>query len=191
MARKVTDRRKSGCLRRSLRLTVRVVIPLLFALLLWHLHTSVLRIGYVPSASMEPTLLADDRVLIRLDAYKAHPPARGDIIVYLRPDGAYYVKRIVAVGGDRLGIAGGHVWLNGGWLVEPYLKERQRPERPFIGAVKQGTVFVLGDNRNLSEDSRDTGPVPTDAILGKVTHVIWPRARAHRIEQVRYDQPSA
>lgn len=172
---------------RLLRLTVRVVVPVLFVALLWHLYENVVKTGYVPSKSMEPTLLADDRVLIRLDAYHEHGPERGDIIVYLRPDGAYYVKRVIGIGGDRLGIGGGHVWLNDGSLVEPYLKERPRPERPFIRTVEQDTVFVLGDNRNFSEDSRDIGPVPTDAILGKVTHVIWPRARVHRIEPVHYD----
>ncbi len=188
MNRKVADQRKSSCLARLLRLTLRVVVPILFVALLWHLHENVIRIGYVPSGSMEPTLLPDDRILIRLDAYREHGPDRGDIIVYRGADGAYYVKRVIGTGGDLLGIAQGHVWLNDGWLAEPYLKEQQRPERPFLITVEQGRVFVLGDNRNFSEDSRDrdVGTIPLDLVLGKVTHVIWPRERAHRIEPVHY-----
>ena len=188
MARRAADQRKSGCFPRLLRLALRVVVPLLFVALLWHLHQNVIRIGYVPSGSMEPTLLRDDRLLIRLDEYREHGPERGDIIVYARPDGAYYVKRVVGIGGDRLGIAGGHLWLNDGWLVEPYLKEHPRPEQFFTKAVEPDRVFVLGDNRNFSQDSRDddVGTIPLDAILGKVTHVIWPRERARRIEAVRY-----
>lgn len=188
MARKAGDGRRVGCQARALRLTVRVVVPILFIALLWYLHTNVVRIGYVPSTSMEPTLLPDDRILIRLDAYDGRRPQRGDIVVYLRPDGEYYVKRVIAIGGDRVETASGYVRLNGEVLDEPYVKrERHLPERLFGGTVRDGKVFVLGDNRNFSEDSRDIGPIPEDTILGKVTRVIWPLDHAHRLEPVQYE----
>jgi signal peptidase I len=188
MARRVGDRRRAGCQARALRLTVRVVVPILFIILLWYLHTHVVRIGYVPSASMEPTLLADDRILIRLDAYDGRSPQRGDIIVYLGDDGEYYVKRVIGVGGDTLGMQAGCVWVNREWLREPYIKQERPVREPAFGReIPQGELFVLGDNRNFSEDSRDIGTIRVDVILGKVTRIVWPRDRARRLEPVEYE----
>jgi len=119
MARKIADRGRAGCWARPLRVTVRVVVPILFIGLLWYLHSSVVTIAYVPSGSMEPTLLIKDRILIRLDAYNSHGPERGDIIVYVGSDGAHYVKRVIGIAGETLTVASGRVWINGQSLDEP------------------------------------------------------------------------
>jgi len=189
MARKVGDRERAAWWARLLRLTVRVVVPIAFIGLLWYLHANVIRVGYVPSASMEPTLVPDDRILIRLDAYGTGGPQRGDIIVYADRAGELLVKRVIGIGGDRLEMASGYVQLNGKLLREPYLKQEPHVrEFYFEIAIPDDTVFVLGDNRNLSADSRDrdVGPIPLDAILGRVTHIILPRARARRLGSHEY-----
>ncbi len=174
--------------KRGVRVALRVVVPVAFAVLLWYLFTHVARFGTVVSSSMEPTLQIGDYYVLRLDAYDDEAvPQRGDIVVYTGPDGAKYVKRVIAVGNDRVGIAFGRVWLNDRWLKEPYIKERQFPEPPLLGQVPPGHVFVLGDNRNLSEDSRDYGPIPTDRIIGRVNRILWPIGRIRNLGPVEYE----
>ncbi len=173
--------------RRGALVAVRVVVPVVFAFSLWYLFTHVVRFGYVVSRSMEPTLQVADYYLLRLHAYDLeHPPQRGDLIVFTAPDGTPWVKRVIGLGGERLLVAGGNVWLNGKWLPEPYLKERPRVAPPMPAEVPEGSVYVMGDNRNLSEDSRDDGPVPVDQIMGRVIRIVWPPDRARVFETVRY-----
>lgn len=175
--------------RRGLRIAVRVVVPLLFALALWHLFTHVVRFGYVTSRSMEPTLQPGDYYILALNAYReGSVPERGDIIVYYNYDGTPYVKRVIARGGETIILIGGRVWLNGALLAEPYLKERPFPARPIAVTVPQNHVFVLGDNRNLSEDSRDLGPIPLDRVMGRVTRIVWPLSRARVFTPVNYSR---
>ncbi len=164
-----------------MRVAVRVVLPVVFTLGLWHLFTNVVRFGYVFSASMEPTCAEGDWYILRLDTYDDHDPQRGDIIVYADAEGEPYLKRVIAVGGDGIAIIDGVVWLNGLPLEEPYLKERAQPERPIVGEVSDGRLCVLGDNRNFSADSRDTGFVAAAEVMGRVTHIVWPRERARSL----------
>lgn len=161
---------------------MRVALPIVFALVLWHVFTHVVRFGYVFSASMEPTLAEGDWYLLRLDAYRNHGPEHGDIIVYADAEGELYLKRVIAVGGDEIAIINGVVWLNERPLNEPYLKERAQPERPIGGKVGDALLCVLGDNRNFSADSRDTGFVAESKVMGRATRIVWPRARVHSLE---------
>jgi len=177
-ARKVARNRPG---RRGLRIAVRVVVPLLFALGMWYMFTHMVRFGNVPSKSMEPTLQPNDWYVLRLDAYRHHGPRHGDTIVFIGADGAPYLKRVIAVPGDKVAIVGGIVWLNGKPLDEPYIKERQLVESPIAGTVPADSYFVLGDNRNESADSRDTGFVPAGAIMGRATRIIWPLGRARSL----------
>ncbi|MCD6359572.1 MAG: signal peptidase I [Armatimonadetes bacterium] len=174
----VNERQHQRRTRAVLRVMLRVAAPALLIFVLWYLFTSVVRLGYVFSGSMEPTLQVGDYYLLRLDAYNRHGPRRGDIIVYIGPEGDPYIKRVVAVPGDRVTMVGGVVYLNGRRLREPYLKEP-----PLPGPVREGTVpddgyLVLGDNRNLSADSRDMGFIPRSAIMGRAVSIVWPRERA-------------
>ncbi|MCX8032953.1 MAG: signal peptidase I [Thermoleophilia bacterium] len=129
--------------------------------------------------SMQPTLLEGDRILLSRLTYHFREPKPGDIIVFHSPvvEGEDLVKRIVAVEGDRVAIKDGVLYVNGVARDEPYLFER-----PFRGdmaelTVPEGKVFVLGDNRNNSGDSRFFGPIDKDLIIGCALCVYWPIGR--------------
>ncbi len=144
---------------------------------LWFYFTY--RIGVVPSASMAPTLQPGDQYLINIRAYRRRPPRRGDVIVFKGPSGDLLVKRVVAVAGDAVAVYAGRVYLNGVLIHEPYVDWSKPPviEWPTQMVVPQGHVFVLGDNRSHSEDSRDFGPVPLDKIFGRAERIIFPKTR--------------
>lgn len=181
------DNRSEGMGMRLLRSAVRIVIPVLFALALWHIFTNVARFGTVVSESMNPTLQVGDLYVLRVDAYEDdRPPQRGDIVVFDRPGHGPFAKRVIGIPGDEIGIGRGQIWLNGSWLQEPYLREEPDAELPMAVRVREGYVFVLGDNRNHSEDSRDHGPVPLEQIMGKVTKIVWPPNRARGLAPVTY-----
>lgn len=136
------------------------------------------RIGFVLTSSMAPTLKPGDQYLINLRAYRHRPPQRGDIIVF-RPRGedAPLVKRVIGLPGETVTVLQGRVYINGQLLVEPYLAEQPIAEWPLQVVVPERAVFVLGDNRNLSEDSRDLGPVAYEEIIGRAERIIQPRSR--------------
>lgn len=181
------DNRPHTSRSRAVRVAIRVVVPVVFAAALWHLFTHVARFGTVVSESMAPTLVVGDYYVLRVDAYEnGRSVQRGDIIVFDRPGHGTFVKRAIGIGGDRIGIGRGSVWLNGSWLKEPYLKEEPVTERPMATAVPDGHLFVLGDNRNKSEDSRDYGPIPVENVMGRVTRILWPLHRIRDFRPVEY-----
>jgi len=141
------------------------------------------RVGVVLSDSMRPTLQRADAYLIRIDAYRHKAPARGDIVVIRNEtDGTSLVKRVIGVGGDQVGVALGRVWLNGRLLAEPYIKKRRGViERPVLTRVADGHLFLLGDNRDFSEDSRDLGTLSVANVMGRVEAVIYPLNRRGRL----------
>ena len=122
--------------------------------------------------SMEPGLQPEQRLLISKIAYAFHEPERGDVIVFHTPDGqqADYIKRIIALPGESVEIEEGVVYIhqNGNVypLDEPYIKEP--PNHDFRGdIIPEDEYFVLGDNRNNSEDSRNNWTVEREDIIGK------------------------
>ncbi len=130
----------------------------------------------IHQVSMRPTLEEGDRILINRLAYRFGDEARGDIVVFHSPvhEDEDLVKRIVAIAGDTVSISGGKLYINGEAQGEPYLLEQD-----FSGAMAEivvppGSVFVLGDNRNNSGDSRLFGPIPTSSIIGGAFVVYWP-----------------
>lgn len=131
---------------------------------------------WIPSPSMVPTLEVGDRVLVNKLSYKFHDVHRGDVIVFERPPGASngaddeikdLIKRVVGVGGDRLETRDGELYVNGERIDEPYLEPGTRTDMPEPVEVAEGTVFVMGDNRENSEDSRVFGAVDEDTIVGR------------------------
>lgn len=126
--------------------------------------------------SMSPTLHDGDALVIQKVSYWFADPAIGEIVVATAPDtGESVVKRVVAVGGDSIGIEDGVLVRNGVAVDEPYADHREM-DGYFWGPVDvpAGHVFLLGDNRLESHDSRNYGPVSVDAIDGKYLTRLWP-----------------
>jgi signal peptidase I len=133
----------------------------------------------IPSESMAPTLRSGDQVLVDKRAYRGGAPHRGDLAVFHAPrTGEILLKRVVAVGGDTVGIEDGVLVVDGRRPREPYA-DPDAIDSVYFGPVRvrRGTVFVLGDNRANSEDSRDFGAVPTSRLIGRVRARIWPPGR--------------
>ncbi|HUW61703.1 MAG TPA: signal peptidase I [Candidatus Bathyarchaeia archaeon] len=139
-------------------------------------HMSFFR---VPSASMEPTLMAGDHLItLTADQYQ-----RGEVVVTEDPEeeGAFIVKRIVAVSGDTVAVEGGALYVNGHYVSEPYVKTPPQYLMPPF-KLPDGNVFLLGDNRNNSEDAHawPDKAQPVDNIIGKVRFIYYPYERAGR-----------
>ena len=161
----------------------------------------------IPSGSMEPTLAINQRVLVDRVTGHFSNPGRGDIVVFKPPKGAddnacgiasepndghpcqtpspgkssqNFIKRIVAVGGDKLKVLRGRVYLNGKLQHEPFI----RPDDacgicnlPKQITIPPGSFFMMGDNRGQSADSREWGPVPKSYIIGEAFFTYWPLDR--------------
>jgi signal peptidase I len=131
----------------------------------------------VRQSSMHPTLEDGDRVLV--NTWNAGLPERGSIIVLKEPrNGVWVVKRLIAGDGEKLQIMRGVVYVNGRALNEPYALPFPDVADDVNLDVPAGTIYVLGDNRPGSQDSRDYGPVPVSNIIGRAVAVFWPRDRA-------------
>jgi signal peptidase I len=154
---------------------------------------------YIPSESMEPTLEVNDRVLVNRLSYKLHDVNRGDVVVFEKPPSLItsgpneikdLIKRVVALPGESVVFQDGDVYIDGRPLEEPYLPAGTATQPGPGGAtwahrciaddpcvVPEGTVWVMGDNRSNSEDSRWIGPVDQDLIVGRAFVTVWPLDR--------------
>jgi signal peptidase I len=160
----------------------------------------------IPSGAMCPTLIVQDHVFVDKTVYRSRGPERGDIVVYSYNEREDFVKRVVAVAGDEVELRDNQLILNGqtvpqtetageacegASLFEEELGTQHsiafddHPSVDFKGRVPEGTVFVLGDNRNNSMDSRSTGPVPLSGVKGRVVR-LWLRTEKERSE-LRWD----
>lgn len=192
------------------------------------LITFVIRTFYIPSVSMVPTLQVRDVVLVDEIAYRLHSPSEGDVAVFRPPvysAGEDYVKRVIGVPGDRIAIRDGIVYRNGAALREPYEnqppnytlavrdfgiyvngsaldpREANVPPRPLwqsADRIPNGFYFVLGDNRNSSDDSHVWGFAQSDGrfaagplapreapagFVGRAFFVLWPLSRMRVLER--------
>ncbi|ASY32570.1 MULTISPECIES: signal peptidase I [unclassified Streptomyces] len=150
----------------------------------------------IPSASMEPALHVGDRVMVDKLAYRfGGEPRRGDVVVF---DGTGYfgdgdyIKRVVGVGGDRVRCCAkdGRLTINGKPVTEPFLHAGDTPsDVAFDIVVPAGRLFVLGDHRADSADSRDHlgspggGMIPLSAVRGRADLVVWPPSRWNGLQQ--------
>jgi signal peptidase I len=139
----------------------------------------------VQQASMENTLMPDQFVLVDKITPHFDDYHRGDIVVFDPPagwvadsSGSPFVKRIIGLGGDTVDIHGGHVYVDGTQLVEPYVYETQPTEVPDgVGRtwrLTAGQIFVMGDHRQDSRDSRDFGPIDKSSVIGRAWLRYWP-----------------
>lgn len=140
----------------------------------------------IPSQSMERTLEVGDRVLVAKFAYDISDIGRGDVVVFKNPDRlpgepAQLIKRVVGLPGDTLEAVDGRLERNGIPLDEPYLTPGSRTDQLDRTVVPEGHVFVMGDNRLNSRDSRFIGPIPEDQVVGKAFLRIWPPGRIGRL----------
>jgi signal peptidase I len=164
-----------------------VIVGAVVAALL--IKTFLLQAFYIPSKSMVPTLNVGDRVLVNKLSYKVHDVNRGDIVVFERPDAETatddiedLIKRVIGLPGDKIVIKGGSIFINDQLLQEPYLPAGTQtgpgPTYPCTEAspcrVPEGDVFVMGDNRSDSRDSRWFGPIDEDKIVGRAFFRVWP-----------------
>jgi signal peptidase I len=143
------------------------------------LRAFVVQTFYVPSSSMYPTLQIGDRILVQKIGYSIE---RGDILVFRRPPGDVYdtnnedlVKRVIGLPGETISSKGNTVYINGKPLAEPYLPKGTILGREISPPVKipAGDYYMLGDNRNDSEDSRYWGFLPQSYVVGKVFVIVW------------------
>ncbi len=133
----------------------------------------------IPSGSMENILMVGDRVLVNRQSYRFGSPKQGDIIVFTTPQepGVDLIKRVIAVGGDRVRIENGQVFVNDKPLKEPYIRKDSHNFQERV--VPSGTMFVLGDNRPNSLDSRywKVPWVSDNDIIGQAFMIYWPLNR--------------
>ncbi|HEY1331672.1 MAG TPA: signal peptidase I [Actinomycetota bacterium] len=203
-----------GALSFAKELPVLLVLAFLLALLI---KSFLLQAFYIPSASMEPTLMIGDRVLVNKVVYHFHPPRRGDIIVFEDPHGVTvhrnpvsafvhwiteglgasqspdmdFIKRVIGEPGDRIQVRDGAVFVNGTRLApEPYVSPIRDHSNWGPRIVPAGELFVMGDNRTNSNDSRGTlGFIPIDKVVGRAFVIIWPPSRLHWLSTPSYASP--
>lgn len=173
----VPDRRSSSA-RVFFDWLVVIAIALLIAFLV---RGFVLAHFVVDGSSMEPTLQSGDRVFVNKLSYRLHDPNRGDVVVLHQRSGASerdLIKRVIGLPGEEIEMQSCQVLVDGAALTEPYLA----PEtvngdcggdfEPVL--VPDDTVFVMGDNRGGSQDSRQLGPISYDDLVGRAFVVFWP-----------------
>jgi signal peptidase I len=138
----------------------------------------------VEGTSMMPLLDDQERIFVNKFVYRLEPVERGDIVVfrYPRNPSQSFIKRVIAVAGDRVRIDSGQVYVNGHPLQEDYVAlgfadDRSYPEI----VVPPHAYFLLGDHRNMSDDSRDFGPVNVRYIYGKAVFGYWPMGKVGRV----------
>jgi signal peptidase I len=149
-----------------------------FVLVFGFVRPFVVEAYRIPTESMVPTLEVGDRILANKFIYHFTEPERGDIVVFDsvdKEDDQTLVKRVVGVAGDEIQVEGGVLFVNGEAQDEPYLNQ----ELPFRGSygpmeVPEGHIFVMGDNRGNSADSRVFGPLPLENLKGEAFVRFWP-----------------
>jgi signal peptidase I len=185
-----------------LELPLLIGVALLVAVVI---KTFLFQAFFIPSSSMEDTLQIDDRVLVNKVVYQIGDVSRSDVIVFDDPRAGFeqptedavasalrnllesiglqtpqseFIKRVIGIPGDVVEARNGDLVVNGVVQVEPY---RKRPFVPIpdFGPVQvgQGQLFVMGDNRSASQDSRFFGTIPIDDVVGKAFVIIWPPSR--------------
>jgi len=154
----------------------------------------VLQQFYISGPSMEATLFQDNRVLVNKLSYRLHPIHRGDVVVFDRVTTSGgtvahddLIKRVIGVASDSVEIKQCKVFVNGSEISEPYLNKDQVALANMVSrcrvvdmpkvVVPKGQLFLMGDNRPESFDSRSFGTIPKNLVVGRAFAIVWPFAR--------------
>jgi signal peptidase I len=165
-----------------------LLVALAFALA-FGIRTFLVEPFIVPTGSMIPTIQIDNRVLAEKITYRfVRPPRYGDIVVFPDPKGEHphLIKRVIAVAGQSVDLRRGKVYVDGAQLVEPYT--HGLPSLPlttefkFPYTVPPGDLWVMGDNRTNSGDSRVFGPIPASEVQGHAVWTYWPMSAFGKLE---------
>lgn len=182
-----TDPKKLGnksALQRNIKEnSITVIVALALALVI---RLFIAEPRYIPSESMFPTLSTGDRLVVEKVGYKFHPPDKGDIIVFQPPEmlrmignfdkSQAFIKRAIAKSGETVAVKNGLVYVNNQPLIEDYIAAP--PEYELIPVtVPEGQLFVMGDNRNNSNDSHIWGFLPAENVIGRAVFRFWPLGR--------------
>ena len=152
-----------------------ILITVVMALVIFFVIQSTVQTFVVVYSSMEPSFYEGQRLLVNKAAYFFGEPARGDVIIFKAPGNRQgdFIKRIIGLPGDTVEVRDGAVYVNGSRLYEPYIKDIPRyilgPQK-----IPADNYFVLGDNRNNSDDSHQGYLVPRENIIGKSWLSTWP-----------------
>ncbi len=152
---------------------------------------------YIPTPSMTPTLSEGDRILVNKLSYKLHSVNRGDLVVFDTPEAGGnddLIKRVIGLQGEFVDVEDGRIEIDGGLLLEPYLPLNtdinpfstpancvNRPNENSGCRIPDEHVFVMGDNRSNSRDSRFFGPVPVEDVEGRAFIRVWPASKIKRL----------
>ncbi|WP_010269634.1 signal peptidase I [Paenibacillus senegalensis] len=158
-----------------------VIAAVLVLLIRWFIFTPFI----VDGPSMQPNFHSGERLIVNKILYTFREPQRGEVIVFHAPQGRDYIKRVIALPGETIKIQDNQVYINGEELEEEYIREAVEAalqngysyNSDFAElTVPEGHVFVMGDNRVNSQDSREpsVGPVPFDKVVGRADVIFWP-----------------
>lgn len=152
-----------------------LIITVILAIAIFFLLQITIQTSIVVGRSMEPSFQQGQRLIVNRVVYYLHQPERGDVIVFQPPNtqGADYIKRIIALPSDTVEVKMGVVYVNGSPLDEPYIKNSPGYSL-HQQKILENQYFVLGDNRNNSNDSHNGWTVPRQNIIGKAWLSIWP-----------------
>lgn len=177
-------RHQPGIIRRFLSFVICIAVVLAAA---WGIRTYVVEPFEVPSASMETTIMTGDRLFAEKVSYHFSDPQPGDIVVFSDPQvpSRVLVKRVIANEGQTVSMAGGVLYIDGVAQNEPYTEGETYPLSQTAGnvslsypyVVPEGEVWVMGDNRENSSDSRYFGSIDVDTVFGKAIVTYWPLDR--------------
>ena len=182
IARFCLGKYKSSMAKQASEITESLLIAVVLVFLV--IRPFIVQAFYIPSGSMLPTLYIRDHLLVNKFIYRFSEPKHGDIVVFKSPPGVSndgqerdFIKRLMGVPGDVIQVKKGGVYRNGKRLKEPYLLEPQiMYEMPPV-KVPVGRLFVMGDNRNSSNDSHVWGTLDRNRVLGKALVRFWPLDR--------------
>jgi len=153
-----------------------ILIAVVLAVLI---RVFVLAPFFIPSGSMIPTLLEGDRIIVSKITYRFTEPQRGDIVVFKYPKDTSkdYVKRLIGLSGETVALKNNQLYINGQAMPESYLPAGVHFSDYGPEQVPEGEYFMLGDNRQNSEDSRYWGSMPRKNVIGKALFIYWPLNR--------------